>query len=366
LFPAFFVSLPFHNRVACSAGISENERRFGAFMTHAPLIWVLTDDRAGNVAQALGVAEALRRPFVAKEIRYTPLARLPNVLTGPTLLGLTPESRMALTQPWPDVVIAAGRRTAPVARWIKRHAGKPVVLAHLMNPGRRGADEFDLIAVPQHDCVLPTGDAPNVLRTTGAPHRLTAMRLKSAADVWSAHLAHLPRPFVTVIVGGATHRKPFPAAMAADLGHAAGQMAASVGGSVLLASSRRTGRAAEQALLAAIPAPRQVFLWSEGGDNPYFGFLALADAIVVTGDSVSMCSEACATPVPVYIYAPEGMVAPKHARLHRNLYDLGLARPFSAQLKLETRQHPPLNPANDVARAIDDLIRTRLPFTTRV
>lgn len=328
-------------------------------MSHQPIIWVLTDDRAGNVAQAVGVAEALNRPFETKAIRYTPLARLPNVVTGATLLGLTPESRAALTPPWPDVVISAGRRTAPAARWIKRKAGaeKAVILVHLMNPGRSGADEFDLIAIPRHDCVVPGGDAPNVMRITGAPHRFTAARMTSAADSWASRLAGIPRPFIALIVGGATHSRPFPTALATDLGQSVHRMAAEVGGSVLLATSRRTGMEAEQALLAAIPEPRQAFLWSGGGDNPYFGFLALADAIVVTGDSVSMCSEACAAPAPVYIYAPEGMVAPKHARLHRDLYAGGMARPFTG--RFEDWQHPPLNAASDVARAVDDLIRRR-------
>jgi len=334
-------------------------------VAHVPLIWVLTDDRAGNVAQAVGVAEALGRPFVTKEIRYTPLARLPNILTGARLIGLTLESRTALTPPWPDVVIAAGRRTAPVARWIKRitttTAGKNVILAHMMNPGRSGADEFDLIAIPQHDCVVSNGNAANILRTTGAAHRLTAERLKSAADIWTARIEDIPRPFIALIVGGATHRKPFPTALAADLGRKVATMAAQCGGSVLVASSRRTGPDAEQALLEAIPEPRKAFLWSGGGDNPYFGFLALADAIVVTGDSVSMCSEACATPGPVYIYAPDDMVAPKHARLHQQLYKLGLARPLDG--RFEEWRHPPLNAAVDVARVLEDLIRKRLTTT---
>ena len=80
-------------------------------------IWVLTDDRAGNVAQALGVAEALGditgRPFTPKDIRYTPLAKLP--LQGPTVLGLTGESRGGLTPPWPALVIGAGTTHAEVA-----------------------------------------------------------------------------------------------------------------------------------------------------------------------------------------------------------------------------------------------------------
>lgn len=339
-------------------------------MAQQLLIWVLTDDRAGNVAQALGVAEALQRPFVTMDIRYTPLARLPNLLTGPRLIGLTPVSRLALTPPWPDLVIAAGRRSAPVARWIRRAAmdrcAKAVILVQLMNPGRTGADEFDIIAVPRHDCERPGGDAANVLRTTGAAHRLDATRLQSAADIWAPRLAGLPRPFVGLLVGGATHRKPFPLALAGELGRRVHRLAAEAGGSVLLATSRRTGTTAEQALLDAIPEPRQAFLWSAGGDNPYAAFLALADAVVVTGDSVSMCSEACAAPGPVYIYAPEGMVAPKHARLHGELYGRGLARPLEQWIeggRFEDWRHPPLNAAGEVARAIDDVLRRHFILT---
>ena len=330
-------------------------------MVQHPLIWVLTDDRAGNVAQAVGVAEALGRPFVTKAIRYNPLARLPNAVIGASALGLTPETRMELRAPWPDVVIAAGRRTGPVARWIKRQNPK-TVLVQIMNPGKRGADEFDLIAVPRHDCVVPGGDAANVMRITGAPHRLTETKLKSAAEMWAPRLGGIPRPFIVVMIGGATHSRPFPTSLATELGQRVYRMADAVGGSVLVASSRRTGADAEQALLAAIPEPRHAFLWSQGGDNPYFGYLALADAIVVTGDSVSMCSEACATPAPVYIYAPEGMVAPKHARLHAELYAQGLARPFDGTFA--DWHHASLNAAGDVARAVDDLIHRR--FTVPV
>ena len=143
-------------------------------MSADPLIWVLADDRAGNVTQALGVAEALGRPFVVKTLRYTPLAKLHSVLQGASRIGLTAESRAELTAPWPDLVIAAGRRTAPVARWIKRIARKPVVVVQLMNPGRVGASQFDLIAVPRHDCVAP--DRPT------APMR--AQRRTRAPSAW--------------------------------------------------------------------------------------------------------------------------------------------------------------------------------------
>lgn len=333
-------------------------------MRGPPLIWVLTDDRAGNVAQALGVAEALARAhgraFTVQEIRYNPLARLPNVMTGASLIGLAPETRMHFGPPWPDLVIAAGRRTAPIARWIKHNAGRKVLLAQIMNPGRRGAGDFDLIALPRHDCAPPGGDPPNVLRITGAPHRLTRETLVTAADVWRARVAALARPYIALLVGGATHRKPFPAQAARALAAAASRMAERAGGSLLIATSRRTGPEAERTLMAHIGAPHCAFLWSAGGENPYLGFLALADALIVTGDSVSMCSEACATGAPVYIYAPEDVIAPKHARLHRFLYEAGYARPLEGDIfpgRDSAARPPPLDAAREIADKIEHLIR---------
>ena len=51
--------------------------------------------------------------------------------------------------------------------------------------------------------------------------------------------------------------------------------------------------------------PAHVFRWRSGApDNPYWGYLALADAFVVTGDSISMLAEACATGKPVFVFDP--------------------------------------------------------------
>lgn len=317
-------------------------------MSDPAAIWVLADDRAGNVGQCLGVAEALGRPFVVKDIRYAPLARLPNLVRGAGLMGVSPQSRDQLVAPWPRLVIAAGRRTAPVARWIKRQSGARLV--QIMDPGPGGRGDFDLLAVPRHDGGL---HGANVMEMTGAPHRVTPAKLAEAAQAWRDRFAPLPRPWVGLIVGGDTRKRPFSADMAADLGRRVAALAQ--GSSVLVTTSRRTSPAAEAALFAVLPEPRLTHSWAKGGDNPYFGLLALCDALVVTGDSVSMVSEACASSAPVYIYAPFGWVVAKHAHLHADLYAQGYAKPLPDNGGLESWAHPPLNAALDVAAAIERL-----------
>ncbi|MDD9878125.1 MAG: mitochondrial fission ELM1 family protein [Magnetovibrio sp.] len=308
-------------------------------------IWVLTDDRAGNRSQALGVADRLGRPYAIKDLAYGGLAGLPNAVLGASFAGLSGDSRQTLHAPWPSLVIAAGRRTAPVARRIKRASGGRAKTVQIMNPGA-GLAEFDLICVPDHD---PGVAGANVVTITGAPHGLTPEALAAARDAWMARLEHLTAPRIAVIVGGATRRRPFTAEMARELADTASRMAGAAGGSLMVTTSRRTGAAAD-ALIDALTAPAEVHRWGGDGDNPYHGFLACADAVVVSGESISMCSEACAGEAPVYLYAPPALITPKHARFHRRLFEGGYARPLSG--KLEAWSHPPLNAADGIAAAI--------------
>jgi mitochondrial fission protein ELM1 len=323
-----------------------------------PTVWVLADDRAGNVSQATGVAEALGWRFEVKPIAYTWAATLPNGLRGASLSGLDAASRAGLQAPWPDVVIAAGRRTAPVARWIKRQSGGRAFLCQIMWPGRAGVADFDLVAVPTHD-TLP-GLRPNVLRVTGAPHRVTEARLALEAAKWAPRLDHLPHPRIAVCVGGTTRKRAFTVAMATELGERVSQLAAASGGALLVTTSRRTGQAQAAALFAAMPEVAHAFRWGvDRGDNPYFGYLALADAVVVTGDSVSMVCEACASPGPVYVFAPPKLISDKHGRLHRHLQALGMAEPLTGDFT--AWRHPPLNAASDIAAVIRLRMAERQP-----
>ena len=312
-------------------------------------IWVLADDRAGNRSQCMGVAQALGLSFETRELRYGILAGFPNTLLGASFAGLTATSRAGLSPPWPEAVIAAGRRTAPVARYIKRLSGGRTRLFQIMHPGG-GSSDFDLIAVPNHDTA---GDGPNILRITGAPHGMTNTRLVAAATEWGQRLENLPRPRIVLIVGGSTRNRRFGVDMARELGRIASGMAVASGGSLMVTTSRRTDDAGE-ALLTEINVPAHIHRWEDSGDNPYIGYLGLADAVIVTGESVSMCSEACAVPVPVYIYGPPELISAKHRRFHEELFQRGFARPLDGRLDEWT--HPPLNAANSIAHEIAGIL----------
>lgn len=325
-------------------------------MPSEPDIWVLADDRPGNVAQAVGVAEALGRPFQVKHVVYDGFGGLPNWFKGPGLLGVKRRARGAFVGPWPRLVIAAGRRTATVALYIKMRAvaeGAPMPrLVQIMDPGWRH-EVFDLLVVPAHDRP-PQRD--NQLVIAGAPHRVTADVLAAAREQFAPAVASLPAPRIAVIAGGATRRRGFSPAIAAALGRLVTVMARNAGGGLMVTTSRRTGAGATRALLGAIDAPHVAWSWGAEGDNPYLGYLALADAIVVTGDSASMVSEACGTGRPVYVFAPAGSLGRRHERMLEALFAATAAGPLNGDTlaaPLRTEACAPFNPAGQVALAIE-------------
>ncbi len=276
-----------------------------------PLIWVLADDRPGNRSQCLGVARVLGLPHEVRDIAYGPLVYLPNLLLGASFLALTDACKAGLTAPWPDLVIGAGRRSAAAARKVKRLSGGRTRLVHVMHPGA-GAGDFDLIALPAHDAVTPRREHP--VDPGGASWGDDRGSGRCRSD-WAPAFAHLPRPLIALMVGGSTRRREFSPDMAAEVGGLAAKMARDRGGSLLVSTSRRVEESEDPTTMPALlgsfaDLPHYLYRWGDPAGNPYMGYLAHADTVVVTGDSVSMSTEATARPGPVYVYAPAPLITP--------------------------------------------------------
>jgi mitochondrial fission protein ELM1 len=266
-----------------------------------PRTWLMLGQKAGDNSQILALAEALGWPFETKHLVYRRTELLTNLFAGPTLMGLIRARSSPLEPPWPELVISAGRRNEPLVRWIQRAAGgrERVKLVHVGRPWARH-ECFDLIVTtPQYR--LPR--KPNILHNETPLHRVTPERLAAAAAAWAPRFAHLPRPLIAVVLGGNAGPYNFDRENGALLGWHASRMAEELGGSLLVTTSARTPRKATQALEAALRVPAYVYDWSRGtAENPYFAYLALAERIIVTGDSMSMLTEACVTRKPVYIF----------------------------------------------------------------
>jgi len=300
--------------------------------------WVLTEDLAGLLSQAVGLAEAAGLGFDRRVFR-------PQGIWRHVPAALWPAPRAAIgaaaAPPYPELLIGAGGKAAAVVASLRRFA-RGVIIQHPRLPLGR----FDLVVAARHDGI----SGRNVIVTRTALHRVTQARLAEAHAVWTPRLAHLPRPLVSVLIGGGNGRYRLEEAQGAALAAQLAAMMRQDRVGLALTPSRRTAPAVLRLLQAALE-PLGALVWDGSGENPYFGLLACADAIVVTADSVSMISEAVATQVPVLV-APLPGRSRRHGAFLEGLIDDGRVRLYQGRF-----DHWPVVPLDDTPEVAAEMCR---------
>ena len=294
-------------------------------MNSSAEILALSDGRAGNVAMALGLAEAVAALTGLGVERH-------DISPGGVVVGMPPGlwPRLAparvlkyapsLAEKSPRLVIGAGRRVAPFVEALRRDRGVKAV--QILDSGI-APRRFDLVVTPGHDGLR--GD--NVVATIGSVHRVTPEKVAAEAAAWRARFdeatAGRVGPLVAVLVGGNSGKHRFETEFRAPLLDALGRLHEG-GARLLITTSRRTSERLTGALteLAARPG---CWLWDGQGDNPYFAMLGAADAVIATPDSVNMLSEAASIGKPLHI-AGNADMSLKHKMFIEELCDRDVAR----------------------------------------
>lgn len=309
--------------------------------------WVVSDGKPGMENQCLGLAEALGLTPVVKRVSLrTPWRQLSPYLRIGNRFAAGPEGD-AIRPPWPDLLIASGRQSIAPSLAARRLSRGRTFTVQIQGP-QISPRHFDLVVVPRHDKLR--GD--NVLVTRGSLHRVTPAVLADAAARFAPRLAHLPHPRIAVLIGGSNGVYRLTPAIMGEVAEKLAKLTRSHGAGLMVTPSRRTG-ADNEAILRARLSGLPAEVWDGTGENPYFGYLGLADAVVVTCDSVSMTSEACSTGKPVYVIELDGG-SPKFRAFHDGLYKDGITRRFDGTL--DPWDHPLLNDTQGVA----DELRHRL------
>ncbi len=303
--------------------------------------WAVTPGYAGNEVQCIGVLEALGIAPVVKRVSL-----------GVPWRWLAPRGpaspHPSIAPPWPDLVVASGRRAIPHARMIRRRSGGRTFVAVLQDP-RISSSQFDFVWVPQHDPLR--GD--NVVTTLTSPHRLTPARLEAAARQCAPAVAALPEPRICVLVGGSSGSFRLGTAEAERLAQDLRAFAERHGCGLMVAPSRRTGTEIVAILKERLQdAPAQV--WDQTGDNPYFGYVGLADAFIVTCESANMLGEAAYTGRPLYAYRLPGGNA-RFRQLHADMERHGALRWFDGSL--DRWCYRPLDATREVAAALASYLK---------
>ncbi len=285
-------------------------------------VWFITTGEAGYRTQARGLARALSdaaREWVVDP--RPPWCWLPGAIAAPFALGGLDPARDRPAPPWPDLVVTCGRKAAAVSIAIRRASRGRTATAHIQNP-LTALSAFDLVVAMTHDRIA----GPNVISVPTALHDVTPARLAAAARAWRGRLTPDGRPVLGVLLGGSTRRQPFTADQAERLLAGLSRARRGLNARLAITPSRRTPPAVRAHLAERLAGDADAYLWDFEGDNPYLGILALSDRIVVTGDSVSMVSEALATAAGVEIFGGEG--GRRQGAFIAGLIDQGFARWF--------------------------------------
>ena len=337
-------------------------------------IWVVSDGTAGMRLQSLALADALLRArpdWAVDEYTITPhpfiraLPRLAAMLPGLPLYGAAdvtlaggnaPLARRPHAGRYPDILITCGRRMAGYALALKRRArveAKAMQIVHLQDP-RLSPALFDAMLVPRHD----RARGPNVLVTTGSLNRLTLAGIQTAMmDMPSRWLETTRRTAVAVMLGGDNRRYKVTPEMGDAMADRLAAFARASGAMLMIMASRRTPDGLVERVCAKLP-PDAVMLPQKGEPNVYPGILGMAQAVIVSADSVNMTTEAAVTGKPVMIapWQPASDTNPSgEAGRIRAFHDHMFAASHTVPLG-PTIPNGPFERLDDMAAVTDDLL----------
>ncbi|WP_150523969.1 mitochondrial fission ELM1 family protein [Roseibium sediminis] len=307
-------------------------------------IWLITDGKAGDLAQCEGVARALGGTIESKIVApRAPFSWfLPHGPVDPRESSRTPDSPLA--PPFPDIAIASGRRAVGYLRHLKRASNGSVFTVCLKDP-RAGTGIADFIWVQDHDPLRGN----NVLVTPTSPHRFSVERLEELRGIPDPRIDTLTAPRVAVLVGGNSRHHQYTTDDFKRFDKGLSSMAENGGASFMITTSRRTPRPLETALQKTAGKGGH-FLWDGTGENPLGQFLAKADAVIVTADSTNMIGEAAVSGAPIHVFHPNG----GHRKIDRflaTLEKLGILHPFPGQLI--TDRYTPIDATPVIAAEIE-------------
>ncbi len=324
---------------------------------------VLSDGRAGHLHQSMAVVEAMRRRraqdgvgdrIFCEElvIQYKnsfmrSLMRAVSIVTRGQLpfrtlwlkAALTRVSYKRMRRVYADVVISCGSSLQDVNIWIKKENKAKSVL--IMKPSV-SQDLFDAIILPQHDKVL---SGERIFVTEGALSAIRQEDLSKESQKLNSELV-LDRYSMKIglLVGGDTTKIQFQPALFEKWMQSLQQFCVQKSAAVIATSSRRTPIWAEQVMknhfLDKAVCPYLIIANEANREGGVSAILGLCDWVIVTGESMSMVSEAVMAGKPVLVVNPwsqEASVKPKYEQYLDRLEKDGkivrvLLEQFSSQM----------------------------------
>ena len=293
--------------------------------------WILSSGLIECENQCLGVIERLGIETEIKKIK-------PSMAVSVFAPYGTPFLNPQVREPWPDLVIAAGRKTIPYLKYIRRASKKECKTIYLQDP-RIDSKEFDIVWAPEHDSI----EGNNVVKTITSPNRVTNELLNYHHDKWLGKLSKLKGPFIGFLIGGKSKAYNFNDDECEKIIQAI-NFVISNGYTPLITLSRRSPKKLSNRIKSLLINEKNLF-YDGKGDNPYFAILKASELIITTPDSANMISEAINVPKPVY-YIDIKTNSKRFNKFINTLVNSGHIRPF--ENNIDYFQNKKLDPTKEI------------------
>ena len=282
-------------------------------------IVILNDGRAGHLNQSLAVLETIKK--CRRDAGFTDENTHVKIIdvkyknrSGRAILtflalfvshrrqgsmqhlkfALREDSYKELMKSYADIIISCGSSSVPVNIYLKRENNAKNVV--IMKPGILGLRNFNIVIMPKHD---RPRERQNVIITEGSPNLINRESMKDGLDRIRGRIKQDKKKRLGLLLGGNNPEYELTASLANKLIDGIEKSLKEFDMELLVTTSRRTPKEVEELLKKRIginPRCKLLIIANEDNiQNAVGGILELSDAVLVSGESVSMVSEAASS-----------------------------------------------------------------------
>ena len=306
-------------------------------------IAILSDGKTGHLRQSQAVAGLLQKTLgergISSSVRTTEvvfksqfhrkLFTILNLMIPPVFYRaqsgwlerfLSQESFQHIRRIKAEFIVSCGSGMAGVNNFLSRDYGAKSIV--ILKPGPLGYRRFHLVILPRHE--MRGGPPPaspargghdprtSLVYTKAAPNLITQEYQTQQSQALLNRYSHLKNNLklkIGLFIGGDAKNIFLSEHQMKVLIHQLTEVAQEINADILATTSRRTPASVEQLLHKRLRKhPRCPLLILTGQDNvpeAVGGILGLSDIQVVSGDSISMVSEAASSGKSTIVFLPE-------------------------------------------------------------
>ncbi|MBI3601591.1 MAG: mitochondrial fission ELM1 family protein [Candidatus Omnitrophica bacterium] len=345
------------------------------YTTQADVL-ILDDGKTGHLRQSQAVAEVLKTALnrAGKQVRlktvtiefihplnqkifvvYCLAAQILTFLRQEEILRffLKPDCYKALMATRANYIISCGSQTAGI-NFIMAPLGG-VKSIHILKPGLLDWSWFSLIVLPEHD-KAHSKSHPRLVFTKVALNLISPDYLKQQQEKLLLRYSHLKtsvRSKMGVLLGGNAKGVLYNVNQLRLLIRQLKEAAQHFNMDLLVTTSRRTPPQVDEMIIKELRrferCPFLVIANESNVPEALGGILALSDLLIVSGESISMVSEAIASGKKTIVFAPNGTYAPRPS----NKYDRFV-------LELNQQGYLLASSIKDISNSISQVMRQKI------